>query len=80
MQPRVHYLRRMVVLAGGLASAAASPAVGLGRPKGGEYVSLATDDVAGSKQVFKYVLRRMAWLKEKAKAARCSKQVHVKYD
>ena len=60
----------MVVLAGGFASVAAGPAVGLGRPEGGENVSLATDDVAGSKQVFKNVPRRVAWLKEKAKAAK----------
>ena len=74
------YLGRVEVLAGGFASVAAGPAVGLGRPEGGENVSLATDDVTGSKQVFKYVPRRVAWLKEKAKAAKPLKQVSVKYD
>jgi hypothetical protein len=73
----VGYLRRVVVLAGGLASAATGPAVSLGRPEGCENVSLATDDVAGSKQVFKNVLRWMAWVEEKAEAAKPLKQVHL---
>jgi len=59
----------VVVLAGGLSSAAPVPAVSLGRPEGSKNVRLATDDVAGSKQVFKNVRWRVAWLKEKAKAA-----------